>query len=226
MFGKRLQTIGFFANHLTETSANFCCSQESCLERSPIEILCSKCNKHFCLPHRNHDCFEKNKETRIKELEKWKKPKRDFLEAKAAVDQEITSKLQNSRNSVMANKLQFMRLKGHSIGPDHISTTERCYFLVHPPIKIFNNSKGIFVSIHWSIGKVIDSMADLLQIPNNNNITNLTKLRLYHHLTGNIVTNKMDVTLSELLNTKILVNGQTIILEYSNDDKIDCFLYK
>jgi hypothetical protein len=123
-----------------------------------------------------------------------------------------------------------MRLKGQSVGLNNIPTTERCYFLVHLPInssiKIMHGCKGSFVSINWSIGKVIDSIANLFNIQNFNNDANAKKLRLYHYLTGKIVTNQMDTILSELLNTTNLVNGQDIILEYYNGDKIDFLLYK
>jgi predicted nucleic acid binding AN1-type Zn finger protein len=99
--------LKFIKNIAIQTrSAAFFCSQELCKDRSSIEILCSKCNKHFCLAHRTHGCFEQNRETYFNALEKWEKPKQNFLVTKTAVEQEISSKLQKSKNSVMATKVK------------------------------------------------------------------------------------------------------------------------
>ena len=123
-----------------------------------------------------------------------------------------------------------MRLKGKSVGPKTVPTNERRYFLIHPPIsstvKIFEGSKGVFVSDHWSVGKVIDSIADSLNILNSNNKSNANKLRMFHYTTGNIVSNQMDMILSDLLQSNDIIDGQDIILEYSNDEKVDCSVYK
>ena len=122
-----------------------------------------------------------------------------------------------------------MKLKGKSVGPNNIPITERCYFLVHLPItgsnRFLEEPKGIFVSSTWSVGRVIDSISDLLNIPNFNNIAKAQKLRLFNYFNGEIVSTHMDVSLNELLNNGTLTNGQDIILEYSSDNKIDSSLY-
>lgn len=123
-----------------------------------------------------------------------------------------------------------MRLKGKSCGNNGIPAEERCYFLVHYPIngstKSSQSPKGVFVSTYWSIGKVVDAIADLLKIPNNNNVANAKKLRLFDYSTGSIIESQMDTNLGKVLEAKTLFNGQDVILEYSNDDKVDCDLYQ
>lgn len=120
-----------------------------------------------------------------------------------------------------------MKLKGSSIGSQGIPTVDRRYFLVHYPTTTKNagTSKGAFISINWTMGKAIDSIADLLGVPNSNNVSTSKKLRIFHHETGLLVSEKMDVSLSDLFSNKELLDGQSIILEYCNDAKIDPSLY-
>lgn len=127
-------------------------------------------------------------------------------------------------------KVQLMRIKGKSVGPNSVPLADRRYFLVHPPItspiKAFEGSKGAFVSMNWNVGKIIDSIADSLKISNSNNVATAKKLRIFNYHTGDIVTNQMDVVLSDLLQSDTLIDGQDVIFEYSTDDKIDNSLYK
>jgi len=214
----------------TKITSTFQCSQNDCTSRSPIEMHCIKCKKHFCLLHRHHGCLEPTEIQKKIDLQKWEKPTHQFSVAKSIVDKEVTSKLNKSKNVFTAMKVQLIRLKGKSVGPTNIPINERCYFLVHLPktstVPLSNDSKGAFVSINWSIGKVIDSIANSLNIPNFNNQSNTKKLRIFNYFTGMIITNQMHISLNELLLKNSLINGQDIILEYFTSDVIDSSLYK
>ena len=124
-------------------------------------------------------------------------------------------------------QVQLMKLKGHSVGSQGIPTVDRRYFLVYCPrtTKNAGTSKGTFVSVSWTMGKAIDSIADLLGIPNSNNVSTSKKLRVFHHDTGFIVADQMDTLLAELFKNNNLIDGQSIILEYCNDEKVDSSLY-
>ena len=88
-----------------EKTTTFSCTHGLCTDRSPVEMLCVKCKKHFCLLHRYHGCLEQSEEEKLKELKKWEKPKKEFAEAKSKVDEEITNKLRKSKNTAIANKV-------------------------------------------------------------------------------------------------------------------------
>ncbi|XP_053977087.1 AN1-type zinc finger protein 1-like [Hylaeus volcanicus] len=215
----------------TKTKASsYTCSDESCKETSPIELPCIKCKRHFCLQHRYHGCLEYSNEEKTTKLKKWQIPKKQFAEAKAIVDQEISDKLKKSKNTAMANKVRLMRIKGSAVGPKNVPVNERCYFLVYPSTKISNKnvgpSKGIYVNTNWTIGKAIDSMADILKVTNNNNTAGAPKLQLFHHSTGALICNEMDTLLSKLFENSELVDGQSVILECSNTMVVDTSLYK
>lgn len=123
-----------------------------------------------------------------------------------------------------------MRIKGSAVGPKNVPMNERCYFLVFSSAKLSNKnvgpSKGIYVNTNWTIGKAIDSMADILKISNNNNVASATKLQLFHHSTGVMICNEVDTPLTKLFENSELVDGQSVILEYSGTTAVDTSLYK
>jgi AN1-type zinc finger protein 1 len=88
-----------------EQSASFLCSKESCKASSPVEMLCVKCKKHFCVTHRHHGCLDLGETERTQKLKKWQIPKKQFAEAKAIVDQQIADSLKKSKNTTLANKV-------------------------------------------------------------------------------------------------------------------------
>lgn len=88
-----------------EKPLSFICSKESCEDVSPIQMACVKCKQHFCLPHRHHGCLELSEAEKTQKLKKWQIPKKQFAEAKALVDQQITDNLKKSKNTAMANKV-------------------------------------------------------------------------------------------------------------------------
>ena len=123
-----------------------------------------------------------------------------------------------------------MRIKGSAVGPKNVPMDERCYFLVYLPTTVFNKhigpSKGIYVNMNWTSGKAIDSIADILKISNNNNVAGAFKLQLFHHTTGALICNEMNTPLIRLFEDSELIDGQSVILEYSNSMFVDTTLYK
>lgn len=125
-----------------------------------------------------------------------------------------------------AHKVQLMRLKGKAAGSKGIPITDRVYFVVYPPLTFRQKSKAVFVSKQWSIGRVTDSVAELCDIPNRNNQTAATKLRLFHHHDGQIVCTEMERKLDLLLNEGTVMDGETLVLEYVNETQHDSFCLK
>lgn len=123
-----------------------------------------------------------------------------------------------------------MRLKGKSLGQAGIPVEERRHFLVYYPQRVSKKkpetSKGVCVSVRWTVGKVVDAVADLLGIPNYNNTNSLEKLRLFQHNTGLILSEQMDVPLEQLFENGTLSDGQSLVLEYSSASSVDNELYK
>ncbi|KAG7200885.1 hypothetical protein KM043_003248 [Ampulex compressa] len=185
---------------------------------------------HLHSPTPYHGCLEISNDEKARKLKKWQIPKQQFAEAKAAADQEVSDNLKRSKNTAMANKVRLMRVKGSASGPKKVPMNERCYFLVYPPLAVTNKfikpSKAVYISSNWTVGKIIDSIADTLKIINNNNNPNECKLRLFHFVTGAVICNDMGTPVKQLFDDNELVDGQSVILEYSDNTSVDSSLYK
>ena len=87
----------------------------------------------------------------------------------------------------------------------------------------------MFVSIKWSLGKVIDSVASLIGLENKNNVNGAAKLKLFKNIDGQVPANELDIGLEDLLKSEELFNGDTLIIDYVQDPlitKIDPTNYK
>lgn len=71
---------------------SFVCTTEGCNTYSPVEMLCPKCENHFCLLHRYHNCFDT-----ILDLEEkkklWNAPIEQFAQAVKNVHNIVSMKL-------------------------------------------------------------------------------------------------------------------------------------
>lgn len=124
-----------------------------------------------------------------------------------------------------------MKLKGKATGAKTIPTAHRRYFHVYPPRKNCPKSeepRALFVSIDWTIGKVMDTFAKAFHVFTSANqaSTNSEKLGLFHYTTGKMVVEKMDTPLLELLENETLIDGQSLVLEYSSENEISTSSYK
>jgi hypothetical protein len=76
-----------------------------------------------------------------------------------------------------------MKLKMKSVGPaGGVPEAERVYFLVHRPAELTAKGSvgvGCFVSCSWSLGKVVDTLAELTKTPNRNNQSGARKLAIF-----------------------------------------------
>lgn len=67
---------------------SFACSHVDCNQISPLEMLCPKCQKHFCLLHRYHNCFDVVED--IEEKKRlWNTPREQFAASVKAVDKMV-----------------------------------------------------------------------------------------------------------------------------------------
>lgn len=123
-----------------------------------------------------------------------------------------------------------MRTKGSATGPKNIPMDERCYFLVYSPIKIsyrfMGNKRAIYVNMNWTVGKATDAIAEMFKVENKNNTFDTTKLQLFHHSSGECICNTMDTLLTDLIKMSLIIDGENLILEYTNESTVDPSLYK
>ena len=134
-----------------------------------------------------------------------------------------TDKKLSTKNAKMGAKVQLMKLKQNADGSKGIVTEDRIYFRVHFPTKKLGavSSKNVFVSKLFSVGKIIDVLADLCQIENPNNSSNSSKkLRIFRRIDGDIWSTDLTEILESMILAEKAFNGESIILEYSESPEI------
>ncbi|XP_075978020.1 AN1-type zinc finger protein 1-like [Anticarsia gemmatalis] len=190
----------------------FRCSDKGCKKGNLHEMLCAKCNKHYCIEHRFHpSCPEIDDETMAAKIEQFEAPWRQFREANKHLQEKITENirkaLQSSAKVKTASKIHLMRIKQKAKGPKTILASDRIYFAIKKPenmdpkpTKIIQEEEKIlkfenltldpdlkdtvpaFISSKWSLGRAIDSICDTCNIKNDNNKISAVKLRLFRQL--------------------------------------------
>ena len=126
----------------------------------------------------------------------------------------------------MAAKVQLMKLKMKAQGQKSIPTEDRIYFGIKSQKK---EMKPVFVSKKWSLGKVVDSSANLIGLENKNNVANAAKLKLFKNIDGTLVSEELDVLIEDLIAQDVIFNGDLLIFEYIDDcntTEIDPSKYK
>ncbi|KAJ0176413.1 hypothetical protein K1T71_007592 [Dendrolimus kikuchii] len=192
----------------------FKCSEKGCKKGNLHEMLCEKCNKHYCIEHRFHpSCPEIDDKTMALKIEQLEAPRKQFQEANKHLQEKITENirkaLQSSAKVKTASKVHLMRIKQKAIGPKSIPTSDRVYFAIKKPIDFtaksiriikdienltyieslhldpdLKDSVPVFISTKWSMGRAIDSICDSCNIKNDNNKVGDVKLRLFRQLDG------------------------------------------
>ena len=73
------------------------------------------------------------------------------------------------------------------------------------------------------MGKVVDSIADTLGVPNFNNVGDRDKLKLFRSVDGVSVCEDMSTGVKAIIDSEDLFNGDKVILEYveNNESIID-----
>ena len=101
----------------------------------------------------------------------------------------------------------------YNLGLNSIPINERMYFFIHNDIH--KTVHEYFLSIKWTIGRIIDYLSTELKITNNNNKPTLPKLVLKVYEESNELDNYLpfDKTIENL--NENLFNGQKLILFYN-----------
>jgi len=193
------------------------CSIEGCDKRELAPIECHHCLRSFCLKHRvqeDHNCIKlppkkpeiSNTTQHIKRLQEERKS--------VPV---VKRSLKNPKQIKMAAKVRLMKMKGVAAGDQGIPQSERLFFQVLLPKSTNKPGLPMFFSKVWTVGRVIDKIADKAGIINTNNDGSSMKLRLFHGDSGLVL--PCGAPLGELVQQEdlMLVQGGVLVLEMVQD---------
>lgn len=201
-------------NEVSNIIEKYYCSVPGCKKYELAPVKCNYCGIQLCLKHRyqqDHGC------------PKYVAPVKTMTATKAVVDKILSSngpgasepkKIRSVKAQKTAAKVQLMKLKMKSSGNKTLPQEERTYFMVTPPKITGKPASGVWVSNKWVMGKVVDTVADLLSVQNFNNVAEKEKLKLFRKTDGQSVCEDMSATLKSVLENEELFNGDNVILEY------------
>ncbi|KAK5647286.1 hypothetical protein RI129_002178 [Pyrocoelia pectoralis] len=183
-------------------------------------MVCDNCGQHFCVIHRHiGNCVAKDLNA---ELEKFTAPVKQFNQIKKELDEQLNAKLEEakkkSKSCSLANKVQLMRIKNKATGLKSVPATDRVYFNVQLPATKNVKEVPVFVSKQWTLGRVIDAVAEECKLTNRNNRSDSPMLRIFLKSCREIVSSNLSVTMQTLLCNNTIVDGDNLIIEYVNED--------
>jgi hypothetical protein len=141
----------------------------------------------------------------IEERKKERKEKMGAIASKGKYDSAMNAAA--AKNNPTALKVAIMKMKMHAAGDDRVPQERRFYAEVVFPIESGVPPKMMFFDTNYSVGKVLDLVADAGKIQNNNNKANAEKLHLILLKTGTPLPN--DFTIGKI---EGLVSGDSLLL--------------
>lgn len=200
------------------------CSVPDCSHRELVPIQCSACEVHICLTHRHpadHHCvkYQPSQATMVQ----TQALVQDILRAKPMPKTAPARPARNLKAQKLAAKVQLMKLKMKSRGAASLPLEERLYFRVFLPLEAKKDPVGVFVSQKWSLGRVIDAVAETGGVDNRNNVDQAPKLRLFRFQDGTNLCSLIDLAqpIGELLSAEHAFNGDSLVLERKTGSEID-----
>jgi len=150
---------------------------EDCTVKELVAVVCPECQKNFCMRHRHqqdHAC-EKLAPRSLDTVTPQEK-----VESIIGRQLEIPKKVhKQGKASKTAAKVALMKMKMNATGDKGVPQTEREYFNVEVPRHASQTDViPLFFSKKWSIGRIIDNIAELQGLSNKNNISGEKKLLL------------------------------------------------
>ncbi|XP_028925199.1 AN1-type zinc finger protein 1 [Ornithorhynchus anatinus] len=196
-----------------DESPSYPCSLKGCDKRELVPMLCPSCEKHFCLRHRHqadHAC--EKLEVPKPRMAATQQLVRDIVDSKKG--QPACSRRRGVKNSGTAAQVALMKLKMHACGDKSLPQTERIYFQVFLPKGSREQSKPMFFSRTWSVGRAVDFAASVADLKNDNNRATAKKLKICHPVSGEAL--PLDHSLETWIAKEDdpLYNGGNVILEY------------
>jgi len=210
------------------------CSKRGCNGDELFPVVCKLCHKNFCLKHRfpdDHLCeklsntsnttsttsttstISTTSKSPLSNFNFMKKEKEESKGKGTTTTTTASSVKKETAKATAANaKITLMKMKSMAVGNDKVIITNRFYLAVL--FSVANKPlKCMFFDKNWTVGKILDIIADSADIENKNNLTSNEEEKLHLFSAENdyqILPN--DMPLKELEEYGMLSNGGNILL--------------
>jgi len=183
------------------------CSATRCRGGELVPVICPHCRKNFCLAHRasaDHDC------TYQLQASPARGPSRESQEKQNRVLSYIQSLTQSRSNTPTGAKVRLIRMKQKSQGSASVPAEKRYYVEAIFPMDSGVKPKLMFFNADWTVGKVLDVIADAGNVENLNNVHGAEKLYLISLATGEPLSTSAKL---RDIDPSILSSGGALLLE-------------
>eukprot|EP01103_Thecamoeba_quadrilineata_P020919 TRINITY_DN9254_c0_g1_i1.p1 TRINITY_DN9254_c0_g1~~TRINITY_DN9254_c0_g1_i1.p1 ORF type:complete len:301 (-),score=20.39 TRINITY_DN9254_c0_g1_i1:58-909(-) len=151
------------------------CSQKGCKKGEFVPVSCRSCLKNFCFSHRlerDHTCIKPP--TQKMNILNALNSRHPNTNTNTAITNRIVPTSTNKKKPIPSESVLKQKAKGNT----NIPESKRFYLEVVYPTNSQIQPKLMFFNEEWSIGKVLDVIADAGGIINNNNKPGAEKLCL------------------------------------------------
>lgn len=214
-----------------KSSCDFCKKATLILEL----VKCSSCARSHCLNHRHqpqHSCsvLEQQRQQHSKQQEDRTQIQNEALEklkqSCKSVSAPTTAQIIPSadlKKQALAKRLRIMRFKQSARGPPNINDCDKLFFeaiFVHQPksklSKELKNNQRIkfFTSSKHTVGRLVDWVAEELDLVNKNNLSDQDELVFYKNSTEPLVLDNQKTFQEYLLQSQI-DDGDELCMTYN-----------
>ncbi|KAI7870913.1 hypothetical protein BDF14DRAFT_1766161 [Spinellus fusiger] len=150
------------------------CAVSGCKDMDPRigPVQCENCHQDHCLRHRHptaHQCTKANPEEQRKEERKKTAQTlvaKTFTSVKKSPTGQATVSAKKKQNPVVEK----MKIKTKAKGSASVPMSLRIYLYVHSPMELNKEPIPMFFDKTVRIGRLLDTIADMCQAPNNNHL--------------------------------------------------------
>ncbi|KAH6567625.1 hypothetical protein BASA82_001238 [Batrachochytrium salamandrivorans] len=220
----------------TTSSSKIQCSLPDCTTAELWGSVCRLCTQRFCLAHRHsatHNCSSIAEALENKQIQKAQisafiaqripktvdvsKSTSPAVSSPTALSTTTATTTRTRKSATPAPAVMLMKLKMNASGDPKIMTENRVYLSFY--ISELHTSLGLYHHKNTTIGRLVDLVASKAGIPNTNNRAGGgPMLALFHADSGEQLSNSL--SLEATLASKILAQGQTLILKRTTDSRI------
>lgn len=169
---------------------------------------CEGCDLCFCLKHRHpqdHQCL--NPAQTVYQQAQQRQENAKLILQKAGIGSSQSKQQKPTSKTTYNPKIELMKIKMKAEGDKSIASDKRLYLrLISSDVNL-----SLFVSVDWSVGKVLDILATYARLNNRNNQigeTDPDRIILYEYQTGKLINPFSDPI------GKVVENGMTVAVDY------------
>jgi predicted nucleic acid binding AN1-type Zn finger protein len=214
-YGSKLST-----KHITHKQET--CKHDKCTEHKVL-THCKTCNQKFCLSHRletDHQCKKIPQQKPMNQVLGQLHRDRAVKDLYSSVPKApVVSKKTLVQKRRPTDSVEFTNTWREAVMPGlnkpNLENEDKLYAHVYFPYQSYIQPVRLFFDNKWSVGKVVDLLADFVKVPNHNSklpFDSNERLNLYLFNGQEMIQLNNSAKISDLVNSGVLRNKESVIV--------------